>query len=30
MFVGECWSQGYMEGEALDLPGFSWEDLHLV
>ncbi|KAF4633167.1 hypothetical protein G7Y89_g4959 [Cudoniella acicularis] len=24
--VGECWIEGLMEGEALDLPGFKWED----
>lgn len=30
MLVGECWIQGYMEGEALELPGFHWQDIFLV
>jgi hypothetical protein len=30
MLVGECWIQGSMEGEALDLPEFKWEDILLV
>jgi hypothetical protein len=30
MLVGECWIQGLMEGEALDLPGFEWEDICLI
>ena len=30
MLVGECWFQGYMEGEALKLPGFHWQDIFLV
>ncbi|PVH86507.1 HET-domain-containing protein [Cadophora sp. DSE1049] len=30
VLVGECWIQGFMEGEALDLPGFRWDDIHLV
>jgi hypothetical protein len=25
--VGECWIQGLMEGEALELPGFNWETI---
>ncbi|KAK0121663.1 hypothetical protein ONS95_009950 [Cadophora gregata] len=30
VLVGECWIQGYMRGEALDLPGFRWDDIFLV
>jgi hypothetical protein len=28
--VGECWVQGLMEGEALNLSGFQWGEIHLV
>lgn len=28
--VGECWIEGLMEGEALSLPGFKWEDISLI
>lgn len=30
VLVGECWIQGLMEGEALSLPGFEWEEISLV
>ena len=30
MLVGECWIQGLMEGEALDLPGFEWGDVCVI
>ncbi|KAH7412668.1 heterokaryon incompatibility protein-domain-containing protein [Cadophora sp. MPI-SDFR-AT-0126] len=29
MLVGECWIQGFMDGEALLLPDFRWDDIHL-
>ena len=28
--VGECYIEGFMEGEALELPGFEWQDLRLI
>ena len=28
--IGECWVQGMMEGEALELPEFKWRDIALV
>jgi Heterokaryon incompatibility protein (HET) len=28
--VGECWVQGMMEGEALSLPRFRWQDISLI
>jgi hypothetical protein len=30
ILVGECWIQGLMEGHALDLPGFKWQDIYLI
>lgn len=30
MLVGECWIQGLMEGEALDLGVVDWEDIYLI
>jgi hypothetical protein len=29
MLVGECWIQGLMEGEALNVSGFEWEEICL-
>ena len=28
--VGECWVQGLMKGEALNLPGCQWGGIHIV
>lgn len=30
VLVGECWIEGLMEGEALELPTFEWKDIVLV
>ncbi|QDS69653.1 hypothetical protein FKW77_009401 [Venturia effusa] len=30
VLVGECWLEGMMEGEAMDLPDFQWKDIALV
>lgn len=28
--IGECWIEGLMEGEALNLPDFNWERIYLI
>ncbi|KAL3417678.1 heterokaryon incompatibility protein [Phlyctema vagabunda] len=30
LLVGQCYVQGIMHGEALDMPGFEWENINLA